>query len=51
LPDSYGGTRLTELGTILLKLYRRVESRAADANKAELETLPAMVSPECRAAP
>jgi molybdate transport system regulatory protein len=40
-----GGTRLTELGTTLLKLYRRVESRAADANKAELEALSAMVRP------
>ncbi|MEO8300294.1 MAG: LysR family transcriptional regulator [Rhizomicrobium sp.] len=38
-----GGTQLTELGTALLKLYRRVESRAADATKAELESLSAMV--------
>jgi molybdate transport system regulatory protein len=38
-----GGTELTELGTGLLKLYRRVESRAADATKAELDQLSAMV--------
>ena len=40
---SGGGTQLTELGTGLLKIYRRVESRAADAVKADLETLSAMV--------
>ena len=38
-----GGTELTELGTSLLKLYRRVESRAADATKADLDQLSAMV--------
>ena len=38
-----GGTELTELGTGLLKLYRRVESRAADATKADLDQLSAMV--------
>jgi len=38
-----GGTELTELGNALLKLYRRVESRAADAAKAELDQLSAMV--------
>ena len=40
---SGGGTQLTELGESLLKLYRRVESRAADANRADLELLAAMV--------
>jgi len=40
---SGGGTKLTELGTALLKLYRRVESRAADATKTELASLSAMV--------
>jgi len=40
---SGGGTQLTELGNGLLKIYRRVESRAADAAKADLETLSAMV--------
>jgi molybdate transport system regulatory protein len=38
-----GGTELTELGNNLLKLYRKVESRAADSSKAELEALSAMV--------
>ena len=38
-----GGTELTELGNTLLKLYRRVESRAADAAKADLETLSGMI--------
>ena len=38
-----GGTQLTELGNDLLKIYRRVESRAADAVKADLENLAAMV--------
>jgi len=38
-----GGTELTELGTSLLKLYHRVESRAADATKAELDQLSAMI--------
>lgn len=38
-----GGTQLTELGSALLKIYRRVESRAARAGEAELETLASMV--------
>jgi molybdate transport system regulatory protein len=38
-----GGTRLTELGSSLLKIYRDVESRAADAAKADLDTLAAMI--------
>ena len=38
-----GGTELTELGNSLLKLYRRVESRAADATRTELDQLSAMV--------
>jgi len=40
---SGGGTHLTELGASLLKLYRRVESRAADTTRTDLETLSAMV--------
>ena len=40
---SGGGTQLTELGSALLKIYRRVESRAADATKADLEALSAMI--------
>ena len=40
---SGGGTRLTELGDNLLKIYRRVESRAADSTRADLDTLAAMV--------
>jgi molybdate transport system regulatory protein len=38
-----GGTQLTELGSTLLKVYRRVESRAADATKTDLDTLSAMI--------
>ena len=38
-----GGTELTELGKTLLKIYRRVESRAADAAKTELDQLSAIV--------
>jgi molybdate transport system regulatory protein len=38
-----GGTQLTELGSALLKIYRRVESRATRAAEAELETLSGMV--------
>jgi len=38
-----GGTRLTELGTSLLKTYRRIESRAAAAAESDLGTLSAMV--------
>jgi molybdate transport system regulatory protein len=38
-----GGTELTELGRTLLKIYHRVESRAADAAKAELDQLSALV--------
>ena len=38
-----GGTQLTELGNSLLKIYRRVENRAADAAKTDLEALSAMV--------
>jgi len=40
---SGGGTHLTELGTGLLKLYRRVESRATDATRGDLDSLSAMV--------
>jgi molybdate transport system regulatory protein len=40
---SGGGTNLTELGENLLKIYRRVESRAADATRADLDTLAAMI--------
>lgn len=38
-----GGTALTDLGRNLLKLYRRAESRAGDAAKAELDQLSALV--------
>jgi len=38
-----GGTHLTELGAGLLKLYRRVESRAADAVRSDLDALAGMV--------
>jgi len=38
-----GGTKLTELGTRLLKTYRRIESRAARAAEADLEALAALV--------
>ncbi|HEX4635629.1 MAG TPA: LysR family transcriptional regulator [Rhizomicrobium sp.] len=40
---SGGGTKLTELGTNLVKLYRRVENRAADATRGDLEALSALV--------
>src|SRR5438105_2972465 len=40
---SGGGTQLTELGNSLLKIYRRVESRAADAAAADLGALSQMV--------
>ena len=38
-----GGTKLTELGTNLVKTYRRIEARAARAAEADLETLAALV--------
>jgi len=38
-----GGTQLTELGSTLLKIYRRVENRAAIGSEVELETLAGMV--------
>jgi molybdate transport system regulatory protein len=38
-----GGTQLTELGSTLLKIYRRVESRAAHAAEADLAALDGMV--------
>jgi molybdate transport system regulatory protein len=40
---SGGGTHLTELGTGLVKLYRRVETRATDATRADLDSLSALV--------
>jgi molybdate transport system regulatory protein len=40
---SGGGTHLTELGAGLVKIYRRVESRAADATRSDLDTLSTMV--------
>jgi molybdate transport system regulatory protein len=40
---SGGGTVLTELGNSLLTIYRRVESRAADAAESELKLLSQMV--------
>ena len=38
-----GGTKLTELGTQLLKTYRRIENRTARAAEADLEVLAALV--------
>src|SRR5690349_7976055 len=38
-----GGTKLTELGTQLLKTYRRIENRTARAAEADLEALSALV--------
>src|SRR5205085_1189387 len=38
-----GGTKLTELGTSLLKAYRRIESRAARAVEGDLSALAALV--------
>jgi molybdate transport system regulatory protein len=38
-----GGTKLTELGTNLLKTYRRIEGRALRAAEADLETLAGLV--------
>jgi molybdate transport system regulatory protein len=38
-----GGTKLTELGTGLLKAYRRIENRATRAAEAELEALAGLV--------
>jgi len=40
---SGGGTHLTELGSGLVKLYRRVESRATDATRGDLDSLSALV--------
>jgi len=38
-----GGTQLTELGSTLLTVYRRIESRAARAAEADLKALDSMV--------
>ena len=38
-----GGTKLTELGTQLLRTYRRIENRTARAAEADLESLAALV--------
>ena len=38
-----GGTKLTELGTNLVKTYRRIENRALRAAEADLNTLAALV--------
>jgi molybdate transport system regulatory protein len=38
-----GGTKLTELGTNLLKTYRRIENRALRAAEADLVALAALV--------
>ena len=40
---SGGGTKLTELGSTLLRTFRRIEDRAARAAKADLTTLDGMV--------
>ena len=46
--SSGGGTRLTELGSTLLKTYRRIETRAARAAEAELDTLAGLVRANAR---
>jgi molybdate transport system regulatory protein len=38
-----GGTKLTELGTNLVKTYRRIENRALRAAEADLNALAALV--------
>jgi molybdate transport system regulatory protein len=38
-----GGTKLTELGSTLVKTYRRIENRAMRAAEADLEALDGMV--------
>ncbi|HEY1876429.1 MAG TPA: LysR family transcriptional regulator [Rhizomicrobium sp.] len=43
-----GGTQLTELGSTLLKTYRRIESRAARAAETELDTLAGLVRTSAR---
>ena len=44
-----GGTRLTELGDMLLKTYRQIEARVMRASQFELQALAAMV--QANAAP
>lgn len=46
--SSGGGTRLTDLGSTLLKTYRRIENRAARAAEAELDTLTSLVRANAR---
>lgn len=41
-----GGARLTELGTLLVKTYRRIESRAGQAADGELKILASLVQPD-----
>ena len=45
---SGGGTKLTELGSTLLKTYRRIENRAARAAEPELEVLEGLVRANAR---
>lgn len=44
-----GGMQLTELGTVLLKTYRRIEAGVTEANQIDLQDLAAMV--QVKAAP
>jgi molybdate transport system regulatory protein len=46
---SGGGTRLTALGEDIVRLYRRVESRALRATEADLELLARKVQPDAPA--
>ena len=45
---SGGGTQLTELGSTLLRTYRRIESRAARAAETDLDTLAGLVRANAR---
>jgi molybdate transport system regulatory protein len=45
---SGGGTQLTELGSTLLRTYRRIESRATRAAETDLDTLAGLVRANAR---
>jgi len=44
-----GGTRLTPLGTQLVRSYRRIEARAAKAGAAEIASLTRLLAPPPKA--
>jgi molybdate transport system regulatory protein len=46
--SSGGGTRLTDLGSTLLKTYRRIESRATRAAETDLDALAGLVRASAR---